>query len=78
MTHNRRVYTILDVTRHDALILQSAAGHPDKSWYCYGVAWYKLDQLELVDEDLRPTPLGLSVARKILEGSDGIRLKPSR
>ena len=65
----RREYTLNDVTRNDAMILQSAAGTPDKSWYCYGIAWYKLEQLELVDEDMRPTPLGIAVARKILEAN---------
>lgn len=60
-------YTLNDVTRNDAMMLQEAASTGDKTWYCYGRAWYKLDALELIDEDLRPTPLGMALARRILE-----------
>lgn len=60
-------YTLTDVTRNDALMLQRAATALEKSWFCFGRAWYKLDILELIDEDLKPTPLGLDVARKVLE-----------
>jgi hypothetical protein len=60
-------YSLADVTRHDALQLQAAAGTADKVWYCFGKSWYKMDALELVDDDLKPTVLGLAVARKILE-----------
>lgn len=67
MEYARREYTLNDVTRKEAIMLQSANSLSEKAWYCYGVAWYKLDRLELIDEDLRPTPLGLAVARKILE-----------
>ena len=60
-------FTLNDVTRNDAIMLQRAAGLAEKTWFCFGKAWYKLDILELVDDDLKPTPLGVAVARKILE-----------
>lgn len=60
-------YTLHDVTRNDAIMIQKAASCLEKSWFCFGRAWYKLDILELIDEDLKPTPLGLAVARKVLE-----------
>lgn len=60
-------YTLHDVTRNDAIMIQKAASQIEKSWFCFGRAWYKLDILELIDEDLKPTPLGLAVARKVLE-----------
>jgi hypothetical protein len=60
-------YVLDDVTRNDAMMIHEAAGAGDKAWYCFGRAWYKLDALELIDEDLRPTPLGIAVARKVLE-----------
>jgi len=65
--HKKVEYTFNDLTKNDALMLQAAASVVEKSWYCFGKAWYKLAALELVDDELRPTPLGAAVARKILE-----------
>lgn len=62
----RREYTLNDVTVNDARMLLRAAAMPEKTWFCFGVAFYKLDQLELIDEDLRPTYLGKAVANKIM------------
>jgi hypothetical protein len=67
LTTPKREYSLYDVTRNDALLIQSAASLPEKTWFCYGHAWYKLSQLEMIDDDLRPTPFGLEVARKVLE-----------
>ena len=62
----KREFRLEDVTVNDARMLLRAAATPDKTWFCYGKAFYKLDQLELIDEDLRPTYLGKAVANKIM------------
>ena len=67
MEKARVEYQLSDVTRNDAMLLKAAAGVADKAWFCYGKAWYKLSALELVDDDMRPTPFGIAVAQKVLE-----------
>jgi len=67
MERKKIEYKFTDITRNDALMLQAAAGTPEKHWFCFGKSWYKMAALELVDDDLRPTHLGMAVARKILE-----------
>ncbi len=62
----RREFKLEDVTVNDARLLLRAKALPEKTWFCYGKAWYKLDALELVDDDLRPTHLGLAVANKVI------------
>lgn len=69
MDKPRRIYTLDEVTLNDVRMLSHAASLTDKSWYCYGTAWYKLDQLELIDDDLKPTPLGMAVADHVNKGN---------
>jgi len=59
----RREYRLEDVTPNDLRMLAAAASMPEKSWYCFGSAWYKLFELELIDDENRTTELGKSLVR---------------
>jgi hypothetical protein len=63
----KKEYTLYDVTRRDAMMLVAAASLSEKTWYCYGSAWYRLSELELIDDDMKPTAFGIAVASKVLE-----------
>lgn len=60
-------YTLDDVTSSDIRMLGHAAGLPEKSWYCFGRAGYKLYQLGLIDEENRTTELGLALVKYMSE-----------
>ncbi len=63
---DKHEFKLEDVTLNDARMIMRAASLDEKSWFCYGRAWFKLYILELIDEDTRPTPLGKAVANHLL------------
>lgn len=59
----RRKWKIEDLTKTDMELLRTAAHLPDKSWFCFGWSFYKLLQLNAIDEDTFVTPYGAELVR---------------
>lgn len=57
MKRKKREYTFADVKENDVINLSHAMSLDEKTFYCWGMAWYKLHALGLIDDDTRPTRL---------------------
>ena len=58
-------YTLSDVKWHDLELLAQAVELPEKAWMCYGKSWGKLYQLNLIDEDTKPTYFAKALMRYV-------------
>lgn len=61
----RKAWKLSDITAKDVELLQAAAHLPEKTWFCFGWAFYKLYDLNLVDEDTFITAYGLEFVHAI-------------
>jgi len=59
----KRKWKIEDLTVRDMDLLSQASYLPEKNWFCFGMSFYKLVQLEAVDEDTLVTPFGRELVR---------------
>lgn len=59
----KRVYKLEDLTSSDIELLIAAAHAPPESFFCFGMAWYKLYSLKLIDEDTKVTMEGVLAVR---------------
>jgi len=61
----RKKWKLSDITAKDVELLQQAAHLPEKTWFCFGWAYYKLFDLHLVDEDTFITPYGVQFVHAV-------------
>ena len=59
----KRVYKMEDLNKYDIELLIQAASCPADSFFCFGMAWYKLFALGLIDEDTKVTNDGILAIR---------------
>lgn len=59
----KRVYKLEDINKYDISLLRQAANMPKGDFFCFGMAWYKLLALNLVDEETNVTHEGLIAIR---------------
>jgi hypothetical protein len=59
----KRVYKMEELTKSDIELLIQAASTPPEYFFCFGMAWYKLFALGLIDEDTRVTQDGIMAIR---------------
>jgi hypothetical protein len=59
----KRVYKMEDLTKYDIELLIQAASVPSETFFCFGMAWYKLYALGLIDEDTKVTNDGFVAIR---------------
>lgn len=66
----RQKYTLKDLKQHDINLLASAAAVPEKTWFSFGMAYYKLRDLNLVDDETRVTYHGRKLLAALQNGED--------
>jgi hypothetical protein len=59
----KRVYKLYDLTSEDISLLIAAANVPPEAMFCFGLAWYKLKALNLIDEDTKVTHDGIQAIK---------------
>jgi hypothetical protein len=62
MKKAHKVWKLEDLRPRDMELLSEAAARPDRTFFCFGLAWYKLFDLNLIDEDMCVTPYGKGIA----------------
>jgi hypothetical protein len=60
----RKEYTLADVNKFDVSMLSHAMSLEEKTFYCFGPAWFKLYSLGLIDEDTRLTTYGKALVHE--------------
>ena len=61
----KRVYRMEEVNKNDIDLLRQAASTPKGSIFCFGLSWYKLSSLNLIDEESNVTHDGLLAIRSL-------------
>jgi hypothetical protein len=61
----RKKWKLDDLTHRDVELLSMAASMKEKTFFCFGKAWYKLFDLNLVDEDTFVTSFGRDVLKMV-------------
>ena len=56
-----RIWTLNDIKPRDIELLAAAVAAPEKSFMCFGLAWHKLFDLHMIDEDSSPTKYGREI-----------------
>jgi hypothetical protein len=59
----RKKWKLDDLTPRDMDLLSTAAHLPEKTWFCFGISFYKLFDLKLVDEETMPTFYGRELVK---------------
>lgn len=59
----KREYKMEDLNKYDIELLIQAASVPPEYFFCFGMTWYKLYALGLIDEDTKVTQDGLMAIR---------------
>lgn len=59
----RKVYKLEDLTKSDIDLLIASASAPPEAFFCFGMSWFKLFSLNLIDEDTKITNEGIMAVR---------------
>lgn len=63
----KRVYRLEEVTFKDLQLLSQAAALQEGYFLCFGLSWYKLHGLNLIDDDSQVTNDGIELLKKVRE-----------
>jgi len=59
----KKEYKLEDLRTSDIDLLIQSASAPPEAFFCFGMAWYKLYSLGLIDEDTKVTQDGVMAIR---------------
>lgn len=62
---NVKKYTLNDLNINDIQLLSLAASLPPKTWMCFGMSYYKLSDLNLIDRDNSVTFYGKELIKSL-------------